>query len=471
MLSANNDIANAESLRFAKRVDPEGKRTVGVMTKIDLYEGSDRNLGRILGNEIVNLKLGFVCTSTLDFEDDRAKVAALKDKLQSLDGANFGRECLVRKLEQVLVSKMTSNFGKIKIFLSEELSRLEKQNTDSLLCSNVESLNVESKSVLLLKLINLYTEKVKKHLRGNFFQIDQELKGAAVINEILDKKFKLKVAQVQVEDSISLKDIYMTIMNTNGFQSSLFVSQRAFEILTSHMIQKLLPISVECLDLVWRELHKIFESVWIGEKEYFFNLRREILASMDSLIQERMHPARVMIEQFFEIETGYINTKHPDFLLSAKESIMSSVKESQKKRAKGKKSVYNEDLQRFGSDAQAQPQEDVSREPQVVRKDSDFSLARLSKREKNEIELIMDMLKNYFNLVKKNICDYVPKIIITLLVKKTVNDCERVLISKLYREEKYGTLFEIKTEHETKLMKMKEKIKDIREILKVLSSL
>jgi len=35
---ANVDIANSESLKLAKEVDPAGKRTIGVLTKIDLMD-------------------------------------------------------------------------------------------------------------------------------------------------------------------------------------------------------------------------------------------------------------------------------------------------------------------------------------------------------------------------------------------------------------------------------------------------
>jgi len=57
----------------------------------------------------------------------------------------------------------------------------------------------------------------------------------------------------------------------------------------------------------------------------------------------------------------------------------------------------------------------------------------VGKRRWNEIELIKKMLYDYFEVVKKNICDYIPKIILTLLVSKTLKLCERVLIEKLYK--------------------------------------
>jgi dynamin 1-like protein len=50
------------------------------------------------------------------------------------------------------------------------------------------------------------------------------------------------------------------------------------------------------------------------------------------------------------------------------------------------------------------------------------------------------MLVNYHNVVKKNICDYIPKIVITLLVKKTTEDCETVLIKNLYWESEIDSL-------------------------------
>jgi len=35
---ANQDLANSDALKLARRVDPYGERTIGVLTKIDLMD-------------------------------------------------------------------------------------------------------------------------------------------------------------------------------------------------------------------------------------------------------------------------------------------------------------------------------------------------------------------------------------------------------------------------------------------------
>jgi replication fork clamp-binding protein CrfC len=56
---ANDDIANSDSLRLAREVDPMGDRTVGVITKVDLMD-SGTDCRAVLQNRIYPLKLGYI---------------------------------------------------------------------------------------------------------------------------------------------------------------------------------------------------------------------------------------------------------------------------------------------------------------------------------------------------------------------------------------------------------------------------
>ena len=55
---ANDDLANSEALKLAREVDPDGLRTVGVITHLDLMDQNTDALNE-LSNKIYPLKLGY----------------------------------------------------------------------------------------------------------------------------------------------------------------------------------------------------------------------------------------------------------------------------------------------------------------------------------------------------------------------------------------------------------------------------
>lgn len=58
-MPANQDISTSDGLQLAKQIDPEGRRTIGVITKIDIMDkGTDAK--RLLLGEDIYLKLGWV---------------------------------------------------------------------------------------------------------------------------------------------------------------------------------------------------------------------------------------------------------------------------------------------------------------------------------------------------------------------------------------------------------------------------
>jgi len=56
---ANADMTISDGLQMAKRLDPNGIRTVGVITKIDIMDRGTSAKNMILGKE-VPLRLGYV---------------------------------------------------------------------------------------------------------------------------------------------------------------------------------------------------------------------------------------------------------------------------------------------------------------------------------------------------------------------------------------------------------------------------
>ncbi|CAI2360447.1 unnamed protein product [Moneuplotes crassus] len=79
---ANADIANSDSLKMARKVDPKGERTSGIITKVDLTdEGTDAL--ELLQGEIYPLKLGYigmVCRSQKEINDGTTIVDSIKQE-------------------------------------------------------------------------------------------------------------------------------------------------------------------------------------------------------------------------------------------------------------------------------------------------------------------------------------------------------------------------------------------------------
>lgn len=54
--------------------------------------------------------------------------------------------------------------------------------------------------------------------------------------------------------------------------------------------------------------------------------------------------------------------------------------------------------------------------------------------------MIKRLITSYFNVVKKNINDSIPKSIVTFLVNHTKNSCEKILVNNLYIEKEFDGL-------------------------------
>ena len=73
------------------------------------------------------------------------------------------------------------------------------------------------------------------------------------------------------------------------------------------------------------------------------------------------------------------------------------------------------------------------------------------------MDLIKKLIVSYFNVVKKNINDSVPKAIVTFLINESKNSCEKVLVSSLYRETDFDDLL---VENQS-LLKKRDEIKKV----------
>lgn len=81
---ANVDLANSDSLKLARSVDPQGRRTIGVLTKLDIMDAGTNALD-ILTGRVYPLKLGFIGVvnrSQQDIISEKSMVDALDSETE-----------------------------------------------------------------------------------------------------------------------------------------------------------------------------------------------------------------------------------------------------------------------------------------------------------------------------------------------------------------------------------------------------
>jgi dynamin 1-like protein len=78
----NVDLANSDSLKLARSVDPQGRRTIGILTKLDLVDAGTHALEMLTG-QACPLKLGFISVvnrSRRDIDSDKSMMDALENQ-------------------------------------------------------------------------------------------------------------------------------------------------------------------------------------------------------------------------------------------------------------------------------------------------------------------------------------------------------------------------------------------------------
>lgn len=80
------------------------------------------------------------------------------------------------------------------------------------------------------------------------------------------------------------------------------------------------------------------------------------------------------------------------------------------------------------------------------------------------------MIVNYFYVIRKNAQDYIPKIVITLLVQKTIDEAEQTIVGKLFYEDEMAKVLKPSAEATDRLAFLDDETKIIKEAIKVFNS-
>nr|XP_046235435.1 dynamin-1-like protein isoform X2 [Scatophagus argus] len=474
--AANTDMATSEALKVAREVDPDGRRTLAVVTKLDLMDAGTDAMDVLMGR-VIPVKLGLIGVvnrSQLDINNKKSVADAIKDehaflqkKYPSLANRN-GTKYLARTLNRLLMHHIRDCLPELKTRINVLAAQYQ-----SLLSSYGEP--VEDQSATLLQLITKFATEYCNTIEGTAKYIETaELCGGARICYIFHETFGRTLESVDPLGGLSTIDILTAIRNATGPRPSLFVPEVSFELLVKKQVKRLEEPSLRCVELVHEEMQRIIQhcsNYSTQELQRFPKLHEAIVEVVTSLLRKRLPITNEMVHNLVAIELAYINTKHPDFA-DACGVLNNNIEEQRRNRMRELPPAVPRDkaaatgpqgeqdttgtwrgMLKKGEEAPGSgPGSPLKGAVNLL--DVPVPVARkLSSREQRDCEVIERLIKSYFLIVRKNIQDSVPKAVMHFLVNHVKDSLQSELVGQLYKS---GLLNDLLTESEDMAQRRKE---------------
>ncbi|XP_069386417.1 dynamin-2 isoform X5 [Paralichthys olivaceus] len=318
---ANSDLANSDALKIAKEVDPQGLRTIGVITKLDLMdEGTDAQ--DILENKLLPLRRGYIGVvnrSQKDIDgkkDIRAALAAERKFFLSHPAyrhiaERMGTPHLQKTLNQQLTNHIRDTLPGLRSKLQSQLLSLEKEVEEY---KNFRPDDPTRKTKALLQMVQQFGVDFEKCIEGSGDQVDtSNLSGGAKINRIFHERFPFELVKMEFDEKELRKEISYAIKNIHGVRTGLFTPDLAFEAIVKKQIIKLKTPCLKCIDLVIQELINTVRQC-TNKLGSYPRLREETERIVTTYVRERDSKTKDQVLLLIDIELSYINTNHEDFI-------------------------------------------------------------------------------------------------------------------------------------------------------------
>ncbi|XP_042498042.1 dynamin-related protein 3A-like isoform X2 [Macadamia integrifolia] len=434
---------------------------------------------------------------------------------------------LAKKLNQILEQHIRAALPELKAELKSQMVSVVKE----LRTYGEATESKAEQEAVLLNILTKYCEAFSSWVDGkNQDMSTTELCGGARIHYIFQSLFVKSLEEVDPCDDLTDEDIRTAIQNATGARSALFVPEVPFEVLIRRQIARLLEPSLQCLRFIYDELIKIGRGCESIEMQRFPVLRKRVDEVLGKFLRDGVKPAERMIGNIIEMEMDYMNTSHPNFIggskavelaiqqLRSSKDVMDMEKSTgsvkgQKSRAIFAKSVANgisteqgirpqlnndkpmsagntsgrawgissiiggttsrmpsgESVASKPSSESFHDVEHVStmiqlREPPAILRPSEAQ----SEEEAVEIVVTKLLLRSYYDIVRKNIEDYVPKAIMHFLVNHTKRGLLGTFIQKLYRENLFEEMLREHEEVVVKRLRTREMFQVLQQALQTL---
>jgi len=264
IVTANTDPSTSESLKIARKMDPEGERTIAVVTKLDLIDkGTIQDATDLLCGDKIPVKLGIIGVvnrSQKDIVENKSMKETLKSEKDFLRSnypdiyKKHGNKVLAKTLQNILIKHIKKTYPILHKNLQDTKTRLENE---------LKTLQTpDSKASFILGLLKDISKSYCDTIMGNRKDIsDKIVMGGARISQIINEEYLEKINKIDPLHNLTDEQIGIILLNTAGIASSSFVNEKALENMISRQLNNLIDPSMSSVDFVRVEMLKIFDCI------------------------------------------------------------------------------------------------------------------------------------------------------------------------------------------------------------------
>uniref|UniRef100_A0A8C2X4Y2 Interferon-induced GTP-binding protein Mx n=1 Tax=Cyclopterus lumpus TaxID=8103 RepID=A0A8C2X4Y2_CYCLU len=298
VVPSNVDIATTEALKMAQEVDPDGDRTLGVLTKPDLVDkGTEESVVEIVRNLVIHLKKGYMIVRCRGQKEITERVslteATRREKAFFNDHVHFK---ILYKENHATVPKLAEKLTlELVLHIKVNTSQPDREETkrDSGKAGHCHC-HYTTVAAFTKDAIGLTTgEEIKFGDRLNIFAILRE-QFAAWKNII--EHFGIVFNQ-NIEREVTQYE-----RRYRGRELPGFINYKTFEDMVKEQIKQLEGPAVlklkEVADIVTKELFKLAQSSLVG----FPNLIKTAQIKIEAIRKEKEIAAESMLRTQFKME-------------------------------------------------------------------------------------------------------------------------------------------------------------------------
>ncbi|MBN3290961.1 MX protein, partial [Polypterus senegalus] len=322
------DIATTEALKMAKEFDPDGQRTLGILTKPDMIDkGNEEKTVAVVRNLVIELKKGYMivkCRGQQDINENLSLAEAIENERESLPN-------LKRKIEDKLDETATElkTYGQpVPVADKETISflveKLRKYYDDiSSIIKGEEK--VEDQECKVFSHLREQFEGLKKHLdtsftefRGEHSNIEDFMKknrGKELPGFISYSTFEKFITQ-QIENLEAPSFKLLNAVSVRGEHSNIedfmkknrgkelpgFISYSTFEKFITQQIENLEAPSFKLLNAVSELMYSAYTKTAKTHFERFPNLLQVIKSLIGDILEKEFRKAEKMLQSQFDME-------------------------------------------------------------------------------------------------------------------------------------------------------------------------